>query len=377
MEKRQITRNSIEIPPPVCVEGLQWTAGTLFLRLQRLFWKEMKRRKAERCFSSNEAVLYESIDNDFKLQITEVLIVPRGKAQPTGAFFPLTSCRCSCLKWKDLKSQISLSESHQKLPYFELLYSFCVLYSGRSDVRMYPLKCRSGVLLLWLPAVETAGNGKILEFLTCSKEADLSSWRARGWTWQPLPEAQYPLYICRLQTANKISRPPHYWEMRHLWRLRAHRCGICHELECRILTRHCGDSCPIWRGIKVSIVRQFHSHLHFWEIAPCLTNGRMAWLHGLPTSKLLLLVGRTGRNCLPLLELPSKLIPQRSRSQLHRRGMEQHPLMWAYMMMGSRVKRQLIPISHQPWFVISPKWKPSTQVSINVGCCIIQMLCWK
>lgn len=165
--------------------------------------------------------------------------------------------------------------------------------------------------------------------------------------------------------------------MRHLWRLRAQRCGICHELECRILTRRCGDSCPIWRGIKVSIVHQFHSHLHFWEIAPCLTNGRMARLHGLPTSKLPLLVGRTGRNCLPLLELPSKLIPQRRRSQLRGRGMGQHPLMGAYMMMGSRVKRQLIPISYQPWFVISPKWEPSTQVSINVCCCIIQMLSWK
>lgn len=115
--------------------------------------------------------------------------------------------------------------------------------------------------------------------------------------------------------------------MRHLWRLRAHCCGICHELECGIVTHHCRDSCPIWRGIKVSIVHQFHSHLHFWEIAPCLTNGRMAWLHGLPTSKLLLLVERTGRNCLPLLELLSKLIAQRSGSQLHRRGMEQHPLM--------------------------------------------------
>lgn len=64
---------------------------------------------AERCFSSNEAVLYESIDNDFKLQITEVLIVPHGEPQLKGAFFPLRSCRCFSLKRKDLKSRISPS----------------------------------------------------------------------------------------------------------------------------------------------------------------------------------------------------------------------------------------------------------------------------
>lgn len=29
-----------------------------------------------------------------------------------------------------------------------------------------------------------------------------------------------------------------------------------------------------------------------WEIAPCLTNGGMAWLHGLPTGKVLLLRGK-------------------------------------------------------------------------------------
>ena len=84
--------------------------------------------------------------------------------------------------------------------------------------------------------------------------------------------------------------------------------------------------------IKVSIIHHFLPHLQLWmetddrEIAPCLTNGRMAQLHGLPTSKLLLLKERTGTNRLPLLQLLSALISQRGCSQLHGRGMEKHQL---------------------------------------------------
>lgn len=100
----------------------------------------------------------------------------------------------------------------------------------------------------------------------------------------------------RHSSANRISRPPHYWEMPHLrlagvWRPRARRRGICLERECGILARHHGNSCTFWRRIKASIVHHFHPHLHFWkgtddwEITPRLTNGRMAWLHGLSTGK--------------------------------------------------------------------------------------------
>lgn len=99
--------------------------------------------------------------------------------------------------------------------------------------------------------------------------------------------------------------------MRHLWiggvwRLWAHCCGICHQLECKILTRHCGGSCTIWHGIKVSIVHRFHSHLHFWketndwELATCLTNGRMAWLHRLARQQTAATEGKDGSKLPPI-----------------------------------------------------------------------------
>lgn len=76
---------------------------------------------------------------------------------------------------------------------------------------------------------------------------------------------------------------------------------------------------------------------------------RMAGWHGStgwPASKLLLLKGRMGANFLPLLELLNRLIPQRSHSQLQRRGVEQHHV--SLHGDGSRVRRQLIPISYRP-----------------------------
>lgn len=105
--------------------------------------------------------------------------------------------------------------------------------------------------------------------------------------------------------------------------------------------------------IKVAIIHHFFCpHLQLWmetddrEIAPCLTNDRMASLHGLPTGKLLLLKERTWTNRLPLLQLPSVLISQRDCSQLHRRRMEKHWLVWGHTMMG--VKGKMTYNSNQP-----------------------------
>ena len=60
------------------------------------------------------------------------------------------------------------------------------------------------------------------------------------------------------------------------------------------------------------------------KLHPCLTNGRVAILHRLPSGKLLPLKERMWTNRLPLLQLLNTLISQRDCSHLHRRVMERH-----------------------------------------------------
>lgn len=93
------------------------------------------------------------------------------------------------------------------------MYSFCVLYSGWSHVT---LTCCSAVLQ------EQEEMEKSLEFLTCYKEADLPGWRALVSTWHPSQRHSILPPSAHNRSANRISRPPHYWEMRHSW-----IAGIC------------------------------------------------------------------------------------------------------------------------------------------------------